>query len=89
MAAEDNFLDRIGKSIIAVAIRHKIRGLPHRGVGASHGDAKAAPFEHRDVVATVTDDGDLCQRNRQQLCELRERDALVRQRIGDVEVLGL
>ena len=50
---------------------------------------QTAPLEHRDIVAAVADDGDLRQRNGQQLRDLRQCGAFVGERMGDVEVVRL
>ena len=89
IAAEDEPLDRVGEAILAIAVRHEIRCLLHLRTGIAHGDAQTAPLEHRDIVAAVADDGDLRQRNAQQLREFRQRVAFVGERMGDVEVVGL
>ena len=88
-AAEDEPLDRVGEAFFAIAVGHEIRGAPHLRTGIAHGNAETAPLEHRDIVAAVADDGDLRQRNGQQLRDFRQRRAFVGERMGDVEVVGL
>ena len=88
-AAEDEPLDRVGEAFFAIAVRHEIRGLLHLRTGIAHGNAETTPLEHRDIVAAVADDGDLRQRNGQQLRDLRQCGAFVGERMGDVEVVGL
>ena len=88
-AAENEPLDRVGEAFFAIAVRHEIRGLLHLRTGIAHGNAETAPLEHRDIVAAIADDGDLRQRNGQQLRDLRQCGAFVGERMGDVEVVGL
>ena len=89
IAAEDEPVDRVGEAIIAITVGHEIRGLPHFRIGIAHGNAKTTTLEHRDVIATVANDGDLRQRNHQQPRNLRQRDALVGERFGPLVIVGL
>src|ERR1700688_1613199 len=89
VAAENEPLDRVGEAIVAIAVGHKIRSLPHLLTRVAHGNAKTSPLEHRTIIATVTNDGNLRQRDSQQLRQLRQCDALVGKRMANVEIVRL
>ena len=67
----------------------KSAALLHLRTGIAHGNAETAPLEHRDIVAAIADNGDLRQRNGQQLRDFRQCGAFVGERMGDVEVVWL
>src|SRR5664279_4521841 len=89
IAAQDEPFDRIGEAIVVIALSHEVRGPLNRRTGVAHGNAETASLEHRDVIAAVANDRDLRKRNRQQLRYLRQRDAFVGERMGDVKVVRL
>src|ERR1700691_1520923 len=88
-ATEDEPLDRVGEAVVAIAVRHEIRFSLHLRTGITHGDAETSSLEHRDIVAAVTNGGDFCQRNSQQLRDFRQCRTLIGERVGDVEVVEL
>jgi len=51
LATENEVLDRIGKTIFKIAIRHEIGRLLHLWAGISHGDTKTTSLEHCDIIA--------------------------------------
>ena len=89
MAAKHKPRDGFGKTILIVAVGHEIRRALHIGIGIAHRNAQAAPFEHRDVVAAIADDGDPDLRDTQQLRKLGQPNAFVGKRVGEIEVVGL
>ena len=88
-AAENVAFDGFGKAVLAVGIGHEVRRALHLRIAIAHRNAQAAALEHRDVVAAITDDRDLVFRNAQQLRKLGQCDALVGERVGEVEVVRL
>src|SRR5450631_2304428 len=62
---------------------------PFGRIGVAHGNAETASLEHRDVIAAVANDGDLRQWNPQQPRNLRQRDAFVGERVGNIEIVRL
>ena len=89
MAAKHKPRDGFGKAILIVAVGHEIRRALHIGISIAHRNAQPASFEHRDVVAAIADDGDLRGRDGEQLRQRGQRDALVGERMGEVEVVRL
>src|SRR5450830_24851 len=89
IAAEDESFNRVGKTIVAIAVGHEVGGPLYRRTGVAHGNAETASLEHRDVIAAVANDCDLRQRNPQQPRNLRQRDAFVGERVGNIEIVRL
>src|SRR5665213_2222518 len=88
-AAEDESFDRVGKTIVVIAVSHEVGGPLYRRTGVAHGNAETASLEHRDVIAAVANDCDLRQRNPQQPRNLQQRDAFVGERVGYIEIVRL
>src|ERR1700690_4277559 len=89
IAAQDESFDRVGKTIVAIAVSHEVCGSLYRRTGVAHGNAETASLEHRDVIAAVANDGDLRQWNSQQPRNLRQRDAFVGEWVGNIEIVRL
>src|SRR5665811_917406 len=89
IAAEDESFNRVGKTIVAIAVGHEVCGSLYRRTGVAHGNAETASLEHRDVIAAVANDCDLRQGNPQQPRNLRQRDAFVGERVGNIEIVRL
>jgi hypothetical protein len=53
-----------------VAVSNSLIGVNCRIRSAAAAGLSRRPLEHRDIVAAVTDDGDLGQRNSQQIRDL-------------------
>src|SRR4029077_14152030 len=60
-----------------------------RRAGIAHRDAETAPLEHRDIVAAISEDGDLRHPYGQQMRKFGKRDSLVGKWAGDVEIVWL
>jgi hypothetical protein len=89
MAAQDELLNRVGKSFCFVGGGNVIGLLLHFSAGVAHGNAQPATLKHGYIVGHIADGGNFRSGNVQQLREAIDHGSLVGLGMGDIQVVGL
>ena len=82
-------LDRLGKALLIIGGRHQVGLGLDLVAGVAHGNAEARRREHRQIVAAITEHGDLACWDAHKLGQHGQRRTLVGDGVGDVEIVGL